>query len=121
MSALKKSNLYDDVIFLTENPRPLKSVHLSNRGNCRSVWQKKKFSIPGFGNRTFKVSNSVTEMILRQDSETIYVEHHSQSFIATNGRKGAMYAEIVDWVSPTGENLLRMWKLIQKVTSKHIG
>ena len=51
---------------------------------------------------TLKVNRSVTEKIL-QASETTYVEEHIQSFMAKNGRKGAMYAEPVDWVSPTGE------------------
>ena len=41
---------------------------------------------------TFKVNRLVTETILRQASETTYVEEHSQSFMAKNGREGAMYA-----------------------------
>ena len=50
---------------------------------------------------TFKVNRSVTETILRQASETTYVEENSQSFMAKNGREGAMYAEPVEWVSTT--------------------
>ena len=60
------------------------------------MWQNKIFAIPGFGHRTFLVNRSVTEKILRQASETTYVEEHSQRFLAKNGREGAMYAEPVE-------------------------
>ena len=66
-------------------------------------------TIPGFGDKTFKVKRSVTETILRQVSETTYVEEHSQSFMAKTKREGAMYAEPVEWVSPTGESIY--WKI----------
>ena len=65
------------------------------------------FAIPVFGDRKFKVNRSVTETILRQASETTYVEEPSQSFKAKIGCEGAMYAEWVEWVSPTGANLIR--------------
>ena len=55
---------------------------------------------------TFKVNRSVTETILQQAIETTYVEEHSQSLKAKNGREGAMYAELVEGVSPTGEKLI---------------
>ena len=41
----------------------------------------KKNAIPGFGDRTFKVTRSVTETILQHSSETTNVEEHSQSFM----------------------------------------
>ena len=61
VSALKKSNVYDDVVFLTENSRLLKSKYSLNEGVCRNIWQNKNFAIPGFGDRTFKVNMLVTE------------------------------------------------------------
>ena len=81
VSALKKSNLYDDVVFSTKNSRLLKYICPLNEGTCRSIWQNKNFDLPGFGNKTFKVNNSVTENILQRASETTYAEEHSQSFM----------------------------------------
>ena len=91
-----KSNLYDDAVFVTKNSRLLKSIHPINEGICRYLWQNKNFDVPGFGDRTFKVNRSVTEKILRLARETIYVEEHSQNFMAKNGRKSALYAEPVE-------------------------
>ena len=65
VSVLKKSNVYDDVVFLTENSKLLKSMYPLNEGVCRNIWQIKNFAIPGFGDRTFKVNRSVTERILQ--------------------------------------------------------
>ena len=81
VSALKKSNVYDDVVFITKNSRLLKSIHPLNEGTCRSIWQNKNFALPGFGDKNFKVNNSVTEKILQRASETTYAEEHSQSFM----------------------------------------
>ena len=106
LSALKKSNVYDDVVFITKNSRLLKSIYPLNEGTCRSIWQNKNFALPGFGDKTFKVDNSVTEKILQRASETTYVEEQSQSFMRKNNREGAMYAEPVEWVSPTGVKLI---------------
>ena len=80
-SALKKSNVYDDVVFITKNSRLLKSIYPLSEGNCRSIWQNKNFALPGFGDETFKGNNSVTEKILKRASETTYAEEHSQSFM----------------------------------------
>ena len=55
---------------------------------------------------TFKVNRSVTEKILRQASETTYVEEHSQSFMAKSGCEGAMYVELVELVSSSEEKLI---------------
>ena len=41
VSALKKSNVYDDVVFITKNSRLLKSIYPLNEETCRSIWQKK--------------------------------------------------------------------------------
>ena len=81
MSALKKSNVYNDVVFITKNSRLLKSIYPLNEGTCRSIWQNKNFALPGFGDKTFKVNNSVTEKILQRANETLYAEEHSQSFM----------------------------------------
>ena len=62
--------------------------------------------IPGFGDRIFKVNRSVFETVLRPAAETTYFEKLSQSFMEKNGRKGNMYAEPVEWVLPTGGNLI---------------
>ena len=113
MSALEKSNVYDDVVFFTENLSLLKSIYPLNGGrfvgrneeNCRNIWQNKNFVIRFSGDMKFKVDKSVTEKMLRQAGETTYFGEHSQSFKAKNGRKGAMYAEPVEWVSPAGEKL----------------
>ena len=67
VSALKKSNVYDDAVFFTENSRLRKSIY-------RDIWQKKDFAILGFGDKSFKVNRSVTKKTLRQASETTYVE-----------------------------------------------
>ena len=56
--------------------------------------------------KTFKVNNSLTEKILQRASETTYAEEHSQSFMKKYNREGAMYAEPVEWVSPTGVKLI---------------
>ena len=37
VSALKKINVYDDVVFLTENSRILKSINLLNEGTCKNI------------------------------------------------------------------------------------
>ena len=66
----------------------------------------KTIAIPGFEDWTLKVNRSVTKTVLEQASETTYVEEHSQSFMAKNGREVAMYVEPVDWVSSTGETLI---------------
>ena len=106
VSALKKSNVYDDVVFITKNSRLLKyPIYPLNEGACRSIWQNKNFALPGFGGKTFKVNNSVTEKILQRASETTYAEEHSQRFMKKN-REGAMYVELVEWVSPTGVKLI---------------
>ena len=106
VSALKKSNVYDDVVFITKNSRLLKSIYPLNKGTCRSIWHKKNFALPGFGDKTFKVNNSETENILQRASRTTYAEEHSQSFMKKNNREGAMYAERVECVSPTGVKLI---------------
>ena len=62
VSALKKINVHDDVVFITKiNSRLLKSIYSLNEGTCRSIWQNKNFALPGFGDKTFKINNSVTE------------------------------------------------------------
>ena len=38
VSTLKKSNVYDDVVFITKNSRVLKSKYPLNEGTCRSIW-----------------------------------------------------------------------------------
>ena len=106
VSALKKSDVYDDVVFRTENSKLLKSIYPLNEGVCWNNWQDNNFAILGFGDRAFKVNRSVTEKLLRQTSETIYVEEHSQSFMKKNGLEGAMYAEPVEWTSPTGQKFI---------------
>ena len=60
LSVLEKSNLYDDVVFLTENSILLKSMYSLNEVVCRKICQNQYFAIPGFGNRTFNVNSSVT-------------------------------------------------------------
>ena len=80
-----------------------------NEGVCRNIWQIKNFAIPGFGDRTFKVNRSVTERILQQANETTYFEERSQSFMAKNGREGAMYAVLVEWVHLQEKNLFKKW------------
>ena len=77
VSALKKSNVYHDVFFITKNSRLLKSIYSLNEGTCRSIWQNKNFALPGFGDKTFKVNNSVAEKILQRGSETTYAEEHN--------------------------------------------
>ena len=67
---------------------------------------KQKICLPGFGDKTFKVNNSVTEKILQRASETTYAEEHNQSFMKNNNCEGARYAEPVEWVSPTGVKLI---------------
>ena len=57
--ALKKSNVYDDLDFATENLRLLKSIYPLNKGISRNIWQSKKFAILVFGDRTLKVTKSV--------------------------------------------------------------
>ena len=105
VSALKKSYVYDDVVSITKNSRLLKSIYPLNEGTFRSIWQNKNFVLPGFGDKTSKVYNSVTEKIIQRASETTYAEEHSQSFMKKN-REGAMYAEPVEWVSPTGVKII---------------
>ena len=81
VSAFKKSGVYDDVVFIAKNSRLLKSIYPLIEGTCRSNWQNKSFALQGFGDKTFKVSNSGTEKILQRASETTYAEEHSQSFM----------------------------------------
>ena len=81
VSAIKKSNVYDHVVFITKNSRLLKSIYPLNEGTCRSIWQNKNFALPGFGDENFKVNNLVTKKILQQASETTLAEEHSQSFM----------------------------------------
>ena len=42
VSALKKSNVYDAVNFLTENSRLLKSIYPLNERVYKNTWQKNK-------------------------------------------------------------------------------
>ena len=88
-------------IFLTENSRLLKSIYPLNEGTCSNILRDKSFAIPDFGDRNLNVNRSSTEKTLRPPSKTTYVEEHSQIFMAKNGHEGAMYAEPVEWVSPT--------------------
>ena len=70
VSALKKSNVYDNVVFLTENLRLLKSIYPLIEGIYRNLWQNKIFAITGFKDKTFKVNRSVTKKTLRHASKT---------------------------------------------------
>ena len=81
VSALKKSNVYDDVVFITKNSRLIKSIYPLNKRTCRSIWQDKNLALLGFGDEIVKSNNSVTEKILQRANETTYVEEHSQSFM----------------------------------------
>ena len=82
VSALKKSNVYEDVVFITKNSRLLKSLYPLNEGFCRSIWQNKNFALPVFGDKTFEQNQQFcNEKILQRVNETIYVEEHSQSFM----------------------------------------
>ena len=112
---LTKSNVYDNVVFLLGISRKAKSLHPLNEGVCRNIWQNENFSRPGFGDRTFKVNRSVSEKIIRHANETIYVKEHSRSLMAKNGREGAMYAEQVEWVSPTGGKFIGNLVIIAKI------
>ena len=88
VSALKNSNVYDEVVFLTEKLRLLKPIyHL-----------KREF-VGNFG-------RSVTEEFLRQANETTYFEEHNQSFMAKNQREGAMHAEPAEWISTTRQKII---------------
>ena len=93
-------------VFLTENSRLLKSIYPLNEGTCSNIWREKNFAIPDFGDRTLKVNRSSTEKTLRRPGKTPYFEEHSQIFMAKNGHEGAMYAEPLEWVSPTGEKFI---------------
>ena len=74
VSASKKINVHDDVVFITKKklktPKIKKSIYPINEGTCRSIWQNKNFALPGFGNKTFKINKSVIEKILQRASET---------------------------------------------------
>ena len=61
VSALKKSNVYDDVVFLTKNSRLLKTINPLNEGTYKNIWQSKNVAKTGFGEKTFKVNRSLTE------------------------------------------------------------
>ena len=61
VSARKKSNVYDDVVYITEISRQLNTIYPFIEGACRNVWQNKNFALPDFGERTFKVNRSITE------------------------------------------------------------
>ena len=61
VSALKKSNVYDDVVFIIKNSRLLCSIHPLNEGTCGSIWQNKNFALPGFGDKTYEVNKSEIE------------------------------------------------------------
>ena len=41
----KKSKVYDDVVFLKENLRLLKSIYYLNEGVCTNIWEKENFAI----------------------------------------------------------------------------
>ena len=101
------SSVYDEVIFLTENSRLLKSIYTLNEDACRSIRQNRNFVIPSFGEKTLKVNRSVIKKKLRQDSETTYVEEDSQSCMAKSGREGALYAKPLEWVSPIGNVVIK--------------
>ena len=111
---IKKATYMTVSFFSQNNSRILKSKFPLNEGVCRNIWQNKNFATPGFGDMTFKVNRLLTETILQQASGTTYVKEYSQSFMAKNGREGAMYAEPVEWVSPLGENLSEKWKSKQQ-------
>ena len=121
VSALKESNVYDDVVFITKYSRLLKSIYPLNEGTCRSNWQNKNFALPGFRYKPFRVNKSVTEKILQRASETTYANEHSQSFIKKNNREGAMYAEPVEWVSPTGVTFIGNVMINAIFTSEQFG
>ena len=48
VSALTKSKIDEDVIFLTEYSRLLKSIYPLNEGVCRKIWQSKNYCHTGF-------------------------------------------------------------------------
>ena len=97
MSALKKSNVYVDVVFITKNSRLLNSyIHLT-REPVEAFGKTKTLLYKVFLDKTLKVNDSVTEQILQRASETTYVEEHSQSFMKKNC-EGAVCAEPVQWV-----------------------
>ena len=89
-----KSNVYDNIVFLTEHSRLLKSIYPLNEGISRNIWQNKNFAIQRFRDITFKVNRSVIEKLLRQTSEVTYVEKHSQSFMEKLGAK-ALFMRIL--------------------------
>ena len=78
VSVLNKSNVYDDVVFITKNSRLLKSIYPLNEGTCRSIWQKKTLLYQVLEIKPLK---STIQKILQRASETTYVEEHSQSFM----------------------------------------
>ena len=79
VSSFKRSNVNDDVVFVTKNSRLIKSIYSLNAGTRKKIWQNKNFAKGGFGNRTFKINRLVTEKLLLQVSETTYVEENSQN------------------------------------------
>ena len=57
VSALKKSNVYDVVVFITRNSRLLKSIYPLKNGTWRGIRQNKNFALPGLRDKTYKVNN----------------------------------------------------------------
>ena len=102
---IKKSNVYDDGLYLHQESKILPTFYLVSIETCQSIWTGEGFKLPGFGNQEFKLSTAEINKVTSDRTETTETFDYSAVFMKGKGR-GIGYAYPVEWTTPLGEQSL---------------
>ena len=78
---IKKSNVYDDGLYLHQESKILPTVYLLSIETCQSIWTGEGFKLPGFGNQEFKLSTAELNKVTSDRTETTETFDYSAVFI----------------------------------------
>ena len=102
---IKKSNVYDDGLYLHQESKILLTFYLLSIETCQSIWTGEGFKIPGFGNQEFKLSTA--ELNKMTSDRTENTETFDDSAVIMKGKgRGSGYAYPVERTTPLGETIV---------------
>ena len=104
VSYMKKSTVYDDALYLHEKSKILPTFYLLPIETCRLIWNEKRFTLPGFGKKAFRLTQKDLEFVKNSESENFKTFDFSATFMKASG-KGIGYTTPVEWTTPLGETI----------------
>ena len=102
---IKKSNVYDDGLYLHQESKILPTFYLLPVETCQSVWTGEVFKLPGFGNQEYKLGTAELNKVISERTEITETFEYSAIFMNGKGR-GIGYAHPVEGTTLLGETIV---------------